>query len=415
MSTVDVAVIGAGAAGLAAAKTLRARRIEHVVLEASHRIGGRAYTEEVAPGVPFDLGAHFMHSGSVNPMRQIADALGFDYRTAPPQRLAHFGNRWASDAELAERDAFLARAFAAIDAAGEAGRDVAVADVTERENRWTPLFDYLMSLWNSHDTDRISTLDMVRYGDTMEDWPVRQGYGTLIARWGADVPARLNAAVRKIDWSGRTVRLSTAAGDVEARKAILTVSTGILAAGDIRFDPALPDATQAAIGALPLGNHNRICLIYDRNIFGDHPPKVVRVMPDDEVPMSLDIRPFGYNYIVAVTGGRYADWLERAGVAASVDAATQRVKAVFGSDAAKHIVRHSVTAWGGDPWVRGAYSAAVPGQADQRAALARPIGERLYFAGEATSAHSFSTVHGAYDSGIAAATMVAESLENVGV
>jgi monoamine oxidase len=413
MSVVDVAVIGAGAAGLAAAKTLRSRGIGHVVLEASHRIGGRAYTEEVAPGVPFDLGAHFMHSGSINPMRRIADELGFHYPTAPITRLAHFGDRWATEAELAERDAFLARAREAIDAAGRAGRDVAVADVTDRDDRWTPLFDYLMSLWTSRDSDQISALDMYRYRDTYEDWPVREGYGALIARWGADVPVTLNAAVRAVDWSGRTVRLTTAAGTIEARKAIVTVSTGILAAGDIRFDPPLPQATQAAVAGLPLGNHNRICLVYDRNVFGDDHPQVVRVMPEDDVPMGLQIRPFGYDYVIAVTGGRYADWLERAGIQASVDVATERVKTVFGSDAAKHIVRHNVTAWGGDPWTKGAYSTALPGQADQRAVLARPIDDRLYFAGEATSTESYSTVHGAYCSGIAAATAVAESLDRV--
>ena len=75
----DVAIIGAGAAGLGAAKALARRGVSFVVLEASHRIGGRGYTEEILPGVPFDLGCHWLHSASINPFTATADELGFEY------------------------------------------------------------------------------------------------------------------------------------------------------------------------------------------------------------------------------------------------------------------------------------------------------------------------------------------------
>jgi monoamine oxidase len=136
------------------------------------------------------------------------------------------------------------------------------------------------------------------------------------------------------------------------------------------------------------------------------------VLDDDAEPMSFEIRPFGYDYVVGMTGGRFADWLERAGVEASVDLAKENLKKAFGADIVKHVVGRNVTAWRGDPWVRGAYSAALLGQTDQRPRLAEPLDGRLFFAGEATSPEYYSTAHGAHLTGIATARQVAQALEN---
>ena len=409
-SDVDVAIIGAGAAGLGAAMTLARLGVEHVLIEASHRIGGRACTEEVAPGVPFDLGCHWMHSASLNPMVAVADRLGFGYTKIGIDRDIHRDGAWASEAELADCDAFFKRNYAAIHAAGAAGEDVSIADVTERESVWTPYFDHVSSLNSSADVDQASVLDDVNYNDTEENWPLREGYGEMIARFGADVPVTLNAAVERIDWSGQRIRLTTAKGEISAAKVIVAVSTGILGGGDLGFAPALPDWKQAAIGALPLGNHNRICLVFDGNPFGDDHPVGATIGDATSEPMNFRLRPFGYDYAVGVTGGRFADWLERAGIQASADLATEKLVKAYGSDIAKRIVRHNVTAWRGDPWVRGAYSAAEPGSGWRRAELARPIDERLYFAGEATSLEFFATCHGAYLTGIATAEAAAQAL-----
>ena len=407
---VEVAVVGAGAAGLAAARTLRDRDIGFVLLEASHRIGGRGYTEAVAPGVPFDLGCHWLHSASLNPFVAIADRLGFDYTKEGFRRQIHLGDRWASQPEQRAYGAFMARGDERVSEAARAGRDLSIAEATPRDDRWTPVFDYITTLHHSVDADQVSVFDSYSYRDTGEDWPVKQGYGALIARYGADLPVSLNSAVRRIDWSGKTIRLETAKGTVEADKVILTVSTGILGAGDIAFAPALPAWKQAAVAALPLGNHNRICLVFDRNVFADFKGLGVTVMNSDSEPMSFRIRPFGTDIAVGVTGGRFADWLERAGIEASADLAKAMLKKAFGSDIAKHVVKHSVTAWRGDPWVKGAYSAAQPGRGDRRAKLAEAVDERLYFAGEATSTEFFATAHGAYLTGIATAEAIADAL-----
>jgi len=327
MTDTDVAIVGAGAAGLAAAKTLGELGVPFVVLEASHRIGGRAYTEAVGPGQPFDLGCHWMHSASLNPFVAVADAHGFDYDKSGFNRRMRIDGAWAGAAAEAARDAFLKRNFAAIARAAETGPDRATAEVTERENRWTPVFDYFFSVWTSLDVDRVSIVDLETYIDTDENWPVKQGFGTLVARHAAGVPVTLNARVIAIDWSGKALRLTTQKGEHRAKKIIVTVSTDILSGGHIGFDPALPDWKQEAAAALPLGNHNRICLIYDRNVFGDPPPPAATVLDDGAEPMSFSIRPFGYDYVVGMTGGRFADWLERAGIEASVDLAKEMARA----------------------------------------------------------------------------------------
>jgi monoamine oxidase len=410
MTDTEVAIVGAGAAGLAAARTLTDLGVPFILLEASHRIGGRAYTEEVAPGVPFDLGCHWMHSASLNPFVAIADSFGFDYDKLWSSRRMVIDGAWASAAEEAERDAFMAENSERIARAAAAGPDCTVAEVTEREGRWTPLHDYFFSLWTSFDVDQVSVVDLAAYIDTEENWPLKQGYGALVARHAAGVPVTLDSQVTAIDWSGKAVRLTTPKGEIRAKKAIVTVSTGILAGGHIRFDPALPDWKQEAITGLPLGNHNRICLIYDRDVFGAEAPRGAALLNEGAEPMSFTIRPFGYDYVVGLTGGRFADWLERAGKSAAVDLAMENLRKAFGADIVKHVVGHNVTAWRGDPWVRGAYSAALPGQAAQRPRLAEPLDGRLFFAGEATSPESYSTAHGAHLTGIRAARAAAGPL-----
>ncbi|QEX16072.1 amine oxidase [Hypericibacter terrae] len=406
----DVAIVGAGSAGLAAAKTARGLGLDVVVLEASHRIGGRGYTEELAPGVPFDLGCHWMHSASLNPYVAIAEKYGFHYRKGSYPRSLFIDGRKATAAEGAELEEFIDRNHDAVIAAAKEGRDISVADATERDNRWTEVFDYWTTIGNAVDSDQVSVMDTFHYNDTDENWPLREGFGALIARFGADVPVTLNCAVQRIEWGGTEAVLHSSKGPIKARRVIVTVSTGILGAGDIRFDPALPNWKLAAIESLPLGTHNRIGLMLDRDPFGPDFPKGSLLLEEGSEPMGFGIRPFGQDWVVGYTGGRFALWLERAGQAAAVDLAKEKLAKAFGNDIKKYVTRSIVTAWAGDPWIKGSYSAALPGQGHQRPEIARPIEDRLFFAGEATSTEFHATAHGAYITGIDTARKVAKSL-----
>ena len=405
----DIAIIGAGSAGIAAARTARRLGLDFVLLEASHRIGGRGHTEQLAPGIAFDLGCHWMHSASRNPYVAIADRFGFTYRKGTFPRGLWLDGRWATREERASLEAFHDRSHAAILAAAKSDPNQSIADAVDRDNRWTPLLDYWTTLSSSVDSDQLSVTDVAGYVDTDENWPLKEGFGALIARYGADLPVTLNCAVRRVSWSGADIALETAKGTVRAKRALITVSSGVLGAGDIRFEPELPDWKLAAIAGLPLGTHNRIGLLYDRDVFGPDCLEGGTFWLRGDIPVALGLRPFNQNYVVALTGGRHAVWLEKAGQDAAVDFAREKLRKIFGADITKHVTRHIVTAWHGDPWTRGSYSAALPGQGHQRAELARPIDDRLLFAGEAASIDSQATAHGAFLTGVAAVEAAART------
>lgn len=410
MPTDDVVIIGAGAAGIGAAKAAQRIGLKFVMLEASHRIGGRAYTESPAPDVYFDLGCHWLHAASRNPFTQLLRPYGM--QVGPWAWHTHFYQEGSWMDSHGDFLTFEANVYQAMQELARQGRDVSVAEVYDREHKWAPFYDYVVSLLFSVDPDQVSVREFTdfEYTGEGEDWPVREGYGTMIDRYGSDLPVNLNTPVTEIDATGKGVLVKTQRGEISASKVIVTASTGVLNANDIRFKPRLPAWKRDAMHSLQLGNHNRICLIYDRNVFADHPGQTATCLDGDEIPMYFEIRPFGQNYAVGSTGGRFADWLERAGQEASIDYAREKLVRMFGSDAGKNVVKSVVTAWRGDPWVRGAYSATAPGRHGARKDLSRPVDDRIFFAGEATSLNFMATAHGAFISGVRAALEVAASV-----
>lgn len=405
----EVVIIGAGAAGIGAAKAAGQLGLEYIVVEASHRIGGRAYTESPMPGIDFDLGCHWLHSASRNPFTRLLEAYGM--HTVPWHWHSHFfkDGHWLDGIE--EFSQFEADVHQTMMELALQGRDFPAAEAYDRDHRWTPLYDYVVSLLSSTDPDQVSFRDLTDYEYTGEgeDWPVEEGYGTLIGRFGSDVPVMLNAQVIEIDSTGKSILVKTRKGDITASTVIATVSTGILNAGDIKFKPRLPQWKRDAARNLQLGNHNRICLVYDRNVFKGHTGHTATYLDGGDPPMYFEIRPFGCNYAVGSTGGRFADWLERAGPDASIDYAREKLVHMFGGEAGRNIVKTVVTAWRGDPWVRGAYSATAPGSRGAREDLGRSIDDRLFFAGEATSSNFSDTAHGAYITGVRAACEAARA------
>ncbi len=410
---IDVAIIGAGAAGLAAARALGGTGLRVVVLEAKRRIGGRGHTEMLRPGVPFDHGCYWLHSARLNPFAAIADALGVHVRRSRGRRRSpriHHGGAWAAAVETRAWRRFEARTSRAIDAVGASGLDIPVAELVDAGSRWAPLYAAWTAATSGVGPEDASTLDFARYRDTGDNWPVRDGFGALIARWGAGLPVRLATPVERIDWSGATPRLETRAGTIEARAVIVTVSTAVLAADRIRFTPALPAWKRDAVVALPLGMANKVALVLRPRAPAIPRDAIVHDLASPSEPIHFLLRPFGRDLVVGHVGGAFAEALERAGAAAAIDFAVERLCAMFGARLARHVIDARVTAWRSDEWIGGGYSAARPGEAHRRADLAAPLGERVLFAGEATSREFFSTAHGAYLSGVAAARQVIELL-----
>jgi monoamine oxidase len=417
-SETDVVIVGAGSAGLSAAKELAKRGLSYVVVDGSHRIGGRAYSEEIAPGVWFDLGCSFLHHGATNPFGPIADNLGVPLNRERADMFSHIracrNGIQLTDEESARFGQYDADCEEAIKASVARGEDRAISELVDTENEFFPPYANAMAVINNMDIDETSAVDHHDFGDgdvaSNLDIPVPGGYGNLVKTWGADVDVTLNCRVDKIDWSGSGVAVETVKGTVRGRVALVTVSTGILASNNILFDPVLPDWKIEAYLGLPTGTVNKICLHFDKDVFGPDGLGFYTTWSDAGDAAFLEASINGNDTAIVYVGGRHGIWLEKQGQQAGHDFALDRVADVFGNDVRKEVTRSIVTAWGADPWTLGSYSRARPGHTHQRKGLAKLIDGRLFFAGEATSSGAGSSCHGAYLSGIRAAEEIAEIL-----
>lgn len=408
----DLVVVGAGAAGLGAAKTARDFGLDVVHFEAMDRVGGRAFTTYDPFGFAWDAGCHYLHSASINPFTQFADAEGFHYQWTDAPWHSWIDGRLTTAAEETAIDAFIDATLDAALRCGTEGIDAAVADVLDPDSPWRDVFRYGINAEWGVDPRAASTLDLARYRDTDENWPVEEGYGALVARVAAAAAAQveLTCPVERIDWFGPGVRVTTRQGTVDAAAAIVTVSTGVLGAELITFNPPLPVVKQEAIAAMPLGRANKIALAIAPAALADVGEQYATLPIGAEQMIGLSIRPFGRDFVEAYVGGPACAELEAEGETAMIDVAAGALELLLGSDVRRHIGAAAVSRWASEPYIRGAYAAALPGQAERRAELGRPLADRLYFAGEATSPEFFTTCHGAWESGVAAAQTVAEVL-----
>ena len=412
-SEVDVIIIGAGAAGLSAAKELDKNGISYIVLEGSHRIGGRAYSEEIAPGVWFDLGCSYLEQGEQNPFVPIADSLGIvigiEHGDLYSRVRLHKNGVHLSREEHQAYFEYYSQCDSACEQSVARGEDLAIAEIIDLDSDYLVSYMDWMAALNTLDIDQTSAADYISAGHGASI-PVLKGFGNLVTSWGADVAVSLNTKVEKVDWSSKGIRVETNKGALRATRVLSTVSNGVLSAGDIDFSPRLPDAKMQAILGLPTGTENKICLHFDHDVFGDSGRGFHNVWNNNDEAAGIEASVMGLNTAVVFTGGRHAIWLEKQGQQAGHDYAVDRVAEAFGNDIRKHVTRSIVTAWATEPWTKGAYSCALPGQAHQRAELAKPLGDRLFFAGEATTVGDNSTCHGAYNSGIRAAREIAAAL-----
>src|SRR3954463_14434308 len=407
-SSVDVAIIGAGAAGLGAANALKDSGLSTLVLEARDRVGGRAHTIVASPEVTFDLGCGWLHSADQNSFAKIAEQLNFEInKDLPPWRERAHGQAFPQterDDFIRALDAFYDRAERAAEQARKTGRDSAANICLEPGNRWNPMIDAISTYINGCELDQVSILDMDAYEDTDLNWRVRRGYGALMTAYGASCPIALNCRVTLIDHSGKRVRIETSQGTLSADKVIVTVPTNLIADEAIRFDPPLSAKVDAARG-LPLGLADKVMLALAEPealpVEGNLRGATMRTEMG-----TYHIRPFGQPCIEGFFGGRFAQSLEDSGPGALAAASINEVVSFLGNDFRRKLKPLAESRWAHDSFARGSYSHALPGHAGDRAVLAAPVDGRLFFAGEATSPEFFSTAHGARDSGERAAEEV---------
>ena len=404
-SVFDVVVIGAGAAGIAAGRRLADAGVNFVILEARSRVGGRAWTA-TKEGMPLDLGCGWLHSGDRNPWTKIAEAAGLTVDRTPAPWTSR-RDISMSDAERREFDAAMERFNRRVAEAAKQGKDHPAADYLDPEDSWNGLIDAISSYANGAELDQISVLDWQNYADDNVNWRVLEGYGTAIGRYGSNLPFVLDCTVTLIDHSGGTIRVETSRGNFTAKAVIVALPTSVIATEIVRFSPPLPIKVESAAG-LPLGLADKVMLAVER---ADDLPAETRLFGkiDRTATGAYHFRPFGRPIVEGFFGGRLARDLEEAGEAAFGQFAIDELAAHLGGDIRPRLRAIAVSAWHRDPFARGSYSHALPGKAGARATLADPVDDRLFFAGEACSLESFSTAHGAFETGVAAAEAVLKS------
>jgi len=415
----DVIVIGAGLAGLGAARALRERGIPCVVLEATGRIGGRAWTAypRALGGVWFEMGAIWLHSAERNPLVPIARAAGETLLRANElrQKRTFIGVREATLSEYVDYDDAWDRYEASADEILAATPDAPLAAVADRrtDDPWALTVE-------AFEGPVICVAEAERF--SLRDWRTNAlegsnlvpdgGIGAFVERHlGAGLDIRLDTPATRIIWNGPGGRVSvqTPRGALSAHHCIVTVSTGVLASDALRFEPRLPAATQEAIAHLPMGLAMKVVLRAtgtDRLDLPMHCSVDRRITERGETLIPFQCWPFGRDYVQGWIGAETAWGLARDGEAAAVEFTLAQLRAIFGGRVDRLFAgcTRLVTRWDADPWTRGVYSWVPVGQADARRRLAEPLGDgHLLFAGEACNDGFAGTLAGAWISGLAAA------------
>jgi monoamine oxidase len=397
----DVVVVGAGAAGIAALRRLSATGLSVVALEARPRVGGRTHTILGRPGLPLDCGAGWVHSADRNVLAKLIEQAGFHLDRRPPHWMRQSFNQ---DFPPEDQQAFRAALNALeerMQAAAEAGADRPASEFLEPDSRWNVLLGAFSSYYNGAEFDQVSILDYAAYQDTGINWRVCEGYGAAVASFADAARVVTDCAVTTIHHDAPELALDTSKGRLTARAVIISVPTPALAEAHLAFSPGLPAKVGAAEG-LPLGLADKVFLGLDEpealpvegHLFG---------RTDRTETGSYHLRPFGRPYIEAFLGGRCARALEGEGRGAMTAFVVEELGELMGSDFRRGLHPLTETAWAADPWALGSYSHALPGRAGERAVLASPVEDRIFFAGEATHPQFYSTVHGAWETGLRAA------------
>jgi monoamine oxidase len=400
-SDTEVVVIGGGAAGIAAARRMAKAAIDYLLVEARPRLGGRAWTVNDPSGFALDLGCGWLHSADRNPWVAVAQAEGYAIDKSPPpwqkpSLPVGFPLEAQTEFAKAQRDFFVR-----LEAAAANEPDVAAAELLDPGCRWNHLIGAVATYISGGELARLSVRDFDNYAGNENNWRVAEGYGTAIATHGKGLNVTLDCPVLQIDHRGRRLKIETAKGIITADRAIVTLPSAVIADKEFLFAPPLREKTESARG-LPLGLADKLFLSLDgAEEFEPDTRSFGRI--DRAATATYQFRPLGRPLIEVYFGGHLPAELEAQGEGAFFDFALSELTGLFGASFARRVKPLHMHCWGSDPFARGSYSYALPGKADCRATLAAAVDDRLFFAGEACSKNDFSTAHGGYLTGVAAA------------
>jgi monoamine oxidase len=419
-----VVVVGAGLAGLAAARALDPERFEVVVLEARERLGGRVFTDR-SLGFPVDLGAAWLEGGARNPLAPLLRIARLTTVASEFDDVALFapGGERVGEAEVEDLDEALEELVGEVEAlAEELDGDRPLAHGVERvlagwklEASERRLLDWALATVVLDAAAELSELSLA-WADEGEDVGgvdrlVPDGLDRLVAALAAPLDVRTGEEVRRIERVRGGVLVESSRGVRRAERAVVAVPLALLGAGAIGFEPELPEAMRAAVARLGVGLLDKVALRFARPFW---PPEreflgIVAARPGDFPVFLAGARLGRPDLLIGFVAGERARELEAAGERAAVRAALATLATAFGGRVGEPIAALA-TRWGADPFARGAYSFLPVGATpDDRRALQAPVGERLFFAGEATAVDFPATMHGAWLSGVEAAERLARA------
>jgi monoamine oxidase len=413
----DVVIIGAGIAGIEAAKRLHDEGISFVVVEANNRIGGRVHTNNDIFGVPFDTHAHWVNYPSANPLIRYGKNNGFDVYRDPRVSKSFVGKREATEEEYKDIDKTY-KLF------NQKIKTSAYSVSGDDDNARTALGeDFFKRPWGYTVASNNGVWSMAQNSRdySPKDWWnsegggqhfCREGYGTLVAHYGQDVPVSLSTWVSEIDWSGDGVKVVTSKGNIKAKAAILTVSVGVLANNRIKFTPELPVEKQEAIDGIDMAVMNYIGLQFTDDVFGYGADVYVDQQQHDENGVGYMANMSGTNLVYSYVGGDQAKALENEAMDVAIAYSLDGMKSMLGNDIEKEFIKGFATTTGKIPFWDGACSTAKPGRQPMRAVLRQTLADKLFFSGEACSPSRWGSVDGGLNAGKSSAAQAALYIKN---
>jgi monoamine oxidase len=411
---VETVIVGAGAAGIAAARRLAAASRRFLLVEAADRIGGRCITDAKIFGVPFDLGAHWIYSSDINPVTKAQRTGALEIYPAPSGQRVRIGRRNARESELEDFLTALVRANRGIADAARGKVDMHSAQALPKDlGEWRPTVEFVLGPYNcATDLNEISAMDLAKLAERDNSAFCRQGFGALLASHAANIPVQLSTPVTHIDTWGRDgrVALRTPKGTLNGRYVIVTASTGVLSSGKIAFGPELPKRQLDALAKLKLGSFDHIALEFSGNPLGLQRDDLVFEKSSDAQTGALLANLGGTSLATVSVAGRFGRELSAKSDKEMVDFAIGWLTGLYGGDIRRAVKRSHATRWNASPFALGAFSAAGPAGQLARKTMMEPLRDRIYFAGEAIHETQYGTVGGAWESGERAAEAILRRL-----
>ena len=417
----EVIIVGAGIAGISAAKILDNNNISNIVIEANNRVGGRAKKAPKSFGHWFDLGCSYLHEGEINPFRTVAKSLNvpIDHQNGDIFSIEKTKYLFGEKPLLINKKKKIEKSYnnflVELNFYRENVEDNRLSSCLNiNDPNYPILFDYLTGL-NGIEANLVSARDFASVNEG-KDLIIESGLANMIDKWATGININLNNQVKQINWGRKQIEIYTKSKKYVCKSVLLTVSNGILANEDIAFIPKLPDYKIQAIHNLPMGILNKIGVLFEEGTFKDNQLGWYVVTPDkyqnkiSEI-FSFEIRKKEKEHMIFFFGGKKGSDIENY-PKKYYKKIIEFIKKQFGDNIEKNIIKLIHSSWGKDPYSKGAYSYALPGHNFERDLLKKTLEKKVYFAGEATINKTYGTCHGAYISGNHAANEIIYDLKN---